>query len=143
MASQQTIVSVNGEARRPAHPPARFTLFTALLWLQGSFYLVTGLWPLIDLVSFEQLTGPKTDHWLVQTVGVLVAAVGLTLLVGACRRRNPPELAVLAVACALGLTGIDVVYVSRHVILPVYLADAAVEAVLILAWTFALVQRRD
>jgi hypothetical protein len=72
------------------------------------------------------------------TVGVLVAAVGLTLLVAAWRRSRPPEVAVLALSSAAGLTAIDVIYVARGVLLPVYLADAAAEVVLIVAWAVVL-----
>jgi hypothetical protein len=43
---------------------------------QAAYYLMTGLWPLFHRRSFEAVTGPKTDYWLVRTVGVLVAAIG-------------------------------------------------------------------
>jgi hypothetical protein len=74
------------------------------------------------------------------TVGVLITATGVALLAAAWRRRNPPEVAVLAVASAVGLVGIDVIYVARQVIAPIYLADAAAEAVLIAAWVFVSVR---
>jgi len=95
------------------------------------------------------ITGPKTDHfpsgreadhWLVMTVGVLIIACALTLLVAAWRRHHPPEVAVLAVSSAVGLTGIDVIYVARQVISPVYLLDAAAEILLIAAWAFILLK---
>ncbi len=28
---------------------------------QGVFYLATGIWPLVNIQSFEMVTGPKTD----------------------------------------------------------------------------------
>jgi len=37
-------------------------------YLQGLYWLVTGLWGLIDVHSFMKVTGPKTDIWLVKTV---------------------------------------------------------------------------
>ena len=49
----------------------------------------------------------------------------------------PPSLAVLS---ALGLTGIDVIYVAQQVIAPIYLADAAAEVILLAAWAVALWQ---
>jgi CHASE2 domain-containing sensor protein len=123
---------------------------TALLWVQGAYYLVTGVWPLVSIETFQMVTGPKTDHlvtgreadhWLVMTVGVLVTAIGFTLLVAAWRRRCPVEVALLAVASAAGLTGIDVLYVARQVIPPVYLVDAAAEVVLIVAWVLLLIRQ--
>lgn len=126
-----------------------FPLFTLLLWGQGLYYLITGLWPLLSIETFLLVTGPKTDHlqspnptpvdhWLVMTVAVLIVAVAVTLLVAAWRRRNPPEAAVLAIGSALALTAIDVVYVSRGVIQPIYLVDAAGEVVFLFAWMVAL-----
>jgi hypothetical protein len=122
-------------------------MMTKLLWIQGLYFLATGLWPLLDIQSFQGVTGPKTDHvvtgseadhWLVMTVGVLVTAIGITLLYGGWRGRQPVELAVLAIFSSLGLTGIDVVYVTRKVIDPIYLADAVAEVGLIVLWGVAL-----
>jgi hypothetical protein len=42
---------------------------------------------------------------------------------------------------ALALTSIDVIYVSRGVIAPIYLVDAAIEVVLILGWIVVLIGR--
>jgi hypothetical protein len=43
-----------------------------ILALQALYYLATGLWPLVHLPSFEAVTGPKTDDWLVHMVGAEV-----------------------------------------------------------------------
>src|SRR3954471_21502606 len=100
-------------------------LSPGMLWVQGLYYFVTGVWPLVSIETFQMVTGPKTDHlvtgrqadhWLVMTVGVLITASAVALLVAAWRGQNPPEIAVLAVASALGLTAIDVIYVDRQVI---------------------------
>jgi hypothetical protein len=48
------------------------------------------------------------------------------------------DVLVLAVATATGLTAIDVIYVARGVIAPIYLADAVAEVGLIIAWLVAL-----
>ena len=126
------------------------SLFTYLCWAQGLYYFVTGVWPLVSIETFQMVTGWKTDHlvtgresdhWLVMTVGVLIVAIAVTLLFAAWRRQESPEVALLAVASALALTGIDVVYVSRGTIAPIYLADAAAEVILIAAWAFVLVRR--
>jgi energy-converting hydrogenase Eha subunit E len=103
---------------------------------QGAFYLATGVWPLIDIDSFQAVTGPKVDLWLVRTVGVLVSVIGVVLITAARRRRIGLEVALLAVGSALGLATIDAVYALSGVISPVYLADAAVELALVAAWMF-------
>jgi len=40
------------------------------------YFLLTGIWPLLSMRTFEAVTGPKVDRWLVKTVGVLVAVIG-------------------------------------------------------------------
>jgi hypothetical protein len=134
-----------GDSQWPA--AKSFGLFTGLLWVQGLYYLMTGVWPLVSIDTFQMVTGPKTDHlptgresdhWLVMTVGVLITAIGIALVVAAWRRRHPPETAVLAITSALGLIAIDVIYVARHVIAPIYLVDAVAEMLLIAVWTLAL-----
>jgi hypothetical protein len=108
-----------------------------LSWLQGAYFFVAGVWPVTSIDSFEAVTGEKTDDWLVVTVGVLVAAIGLVLLRAAWRRRVSLDAAALALGSAAALAGVDVVYVFRDVIPPIYLADAAAEIVLVVAWLAA------
>jgi len=68
------------------------------------------------------------------TVGVLVTAIALCLIAAAWRRSPSLEVAVLAVAAAVGLAAIEIVYVARAVILPIYLVDAALQLGIILVW---------
>ncbi|HEY0017805.1 MAG TPA: hypothetical protein VGC13_15940 [Longimicrobium sp.] len=105
-----------------------------LAMAQGAFYLATGVWPLLHMGSFEAVTGEKTDDWLVETVGALIAVSGAAMLMAGLRRRVTPEIALLAAGSAGALAAIDVIYTARRVIRPVYLADAAVEVGLIGAW---------
>jgi hypothetical protein len=127
-------------------------LFNVLLWVQGVYYLVTGAWPLVSIRTFKLVTGEQgkgdnyptgldADHWLVMTAGVLITSIALALLVGAWRKSQGIELAVLAVAAAAGLTAIDVIYTSRGVLAPIYLLDAALEGPLIVAWLVTLALR--
>lgn len=117
--------------------------FAALCAIHGLYYLITGVWPLVSIDTFQAVTGPKTDHlvtgreadhWLVNTVAALVIAIALGLLAAAWGNRPSPEVALLGIGSAVGLAAIDCVYVARQVIDPLYLADAAAEAVLSLAW---------
>jgi hypothetical protein len=110
------------------------TVQRALATGQGLFYVATGVWPLLHRRSFEAVTGPKTDWWLVQTVGLLVSVTGGTLLLEARRPQVSAPVRALAVGCALGLAGIDVVHVTKRRISPVYLLDAAAELALAAAW---------
>jgi hypothetical protein len=44
----------------------------------------------------------------------------------------------LALGACIGLAAIDVIYVARGVILPIYLGDAAIEVVLVILWIICL-----
>ncbi|HYF38590.1 MAG TPA: hypothetical protein VD930_02795 [Gemmatimonadales bacterium] len=109
-------------------------LLLKLALFQGLFYVATGIWPLIDIVSFQIVTGPKTDLWLVRTVGVLVAVIGAVLIAASRARRITPEIALLAVGAALGLAAIDLRYALSGRISAVYLADAVAEIGLSVLW---------
>jgi hypothetical protein len=76
---------------------------------QGIFYLATGVWPLLNMCTFERVTGPKTDRWLVKTAGVVITAIGGALMLAGARRRVSPEIELHAVTSAAGLTATDVV----------------------------------
>ena len=104
--------------------------------LQGVYYMVTGIWPLLSLRTFERVTGPKTDDWLVRTVGVLAATIGGVLGLGAVRRQGPDP--ALGAAAALAFAAVDTRYAATGRISKVYLADAAVELLIAAAWLAAV-----
>jgi hypothetical protein len=123
------------------------SLHTWLCWIQGVYFALTGLWPLISIETFQMVTGPKTDHlvtgdeldhWLVNTVGALVAANAVVFLAAAWSRRTTIDVAILGISAALALTAIDVIYVVRGTISAIYLMDAAAEIVLIALWAIVL-----
>ena len=104
---------------------------------QSLYYILTGLWSLVSIRTFQMVTGPKTDIWLVKTVGVLVMLIGGVLAMAGLRKQIAPEVPVLAVGSAAALTGIDVVYVAQRRISPIYLLDALGEVALIFLWAVA------
>lgn len=104
---------------------------------QGVFYAVTGFWPVVHIRSFEAVSGPKHDDWLVKTVGLLLTVIGCVLSMAGMRRRMGIEIPLLGVGSALSLAAIDLVYVSRRRIPPIYLADAAGEGALASLWAIA------
>lgn len=108
---------------------------------QGLYYALTGLWPLVSMSTFLAVTGPKTDLWLVNTVGVLVLVSGLVIFFSALRRRMTMEILLLAVGSALGLCAIDIIYVSIGRILPIYLADATAEIILVALYSASILRR--
>jgi len=101
---------------------------------QGLFYVTTGLWPIVHLRSFEKVTGPKRDKWLVRTLGGLIAAVGAALLVGAFEKKPSRAVEVLGIGSALALGAADIVFSLGGRISKVYLGDAAVEGAVAATW---------
>lgn len=93
----------------------------------GGYYVATGVFPFVSRRGFEAVTGSKREWWLVQVVGALVTVSGAVLLSAVRHDRVTPETVGLAAGTAGSLAAIDVVYVLRGRIAPVYLADAAVE----------------
>jgi hypothetical protein len=98
---------------------------------QAAYYLVTGIWPLIHIESFERVTGRKVDRWLVKTSGGLLTTAGVALGVSAMRGKTSLELDILAIGTAATLATIDIIYVFRRRIRPVYLLDAGINLTLL------------
>lgn len=113
---------------------SKFGGIDLLALIQGLFYFATGVWPILHMRSFLAVTGPKTDLWLVKTVGAMIAVVGAVMFWAGLEGAVTPQIVGLAVASAASLTIVDVNYVSKGTIDKIYLLDAAVETVLIVAW---------
>jgi hypothetical protein len=104
----------------------------AVALTHAAYLLATGVWPLLHRRSFERLTGPKTDFWLVRTVGGLAAAIGLGLGASALTGRRALDARLLAVGSAIVFGAADV-HAARTVS-RVYLLDLLVQPVFARAW---------
>jgi hypothetical protein len=129
----------------------RKSLHNWICWAQGIYFLLTGLWPLVSIRTFQLVTGKKTDHlvtgseadhWLVNTVGALVIAIAIVFLSAAWSRRENVDVAFLGISAAIALIAIDVVYVARGAISSVYLVDALLELSFVMLWVVVLWKRR-
>ncbi len=105
--------------------------------LQGVFYVLTGLWPVLSRATFEAVAGPKTDYWLVQAFGSVLAMIGVVLLFAARTGRIGREVVVLGVGMATVVAGCDVLAAAQPRNSGAYLADAAVEAGFVVWWVWA------
>jgi energy-converting hydrogenase Eha subunit E len=101
---------------------------TALI--QGVYYVITGLWPLLHMGSFQKVTGPKVDTWLVKMVGLLAATIGIVLLVS----RAPTTLELLGILSAAAFAAIDFYYSLRRRIARTYMADGFIQILFIIGW---------
>jgi hypothetical protein len=100
---------------------------------QSIYYIVTGASPIISIGFFQAMTGPKTDLWLVKTVGLLAVVIGITIGLAARRRSASVEMIVLSVLSAVAFASIDIIYALLGTISRIYLADAVVEIAIIVA----------
>jgi hypothetical protein len=106
------------------------------LLVEGIYYALTGIWPLVSIRTFMMVTGPKTDLWLVKTVGVLVLASGIGMIVAYERGSHSPEILAVAIGEAFFLMLIDLIYALKGVIWKTYLIDAVMQAGLIVWMLF-------
>ncbi|MDP8955730.1 MAG: hypothetical protein M3N24_02045 [Actinomycetota bacterium] len=111
--------------------------------VEGWFYAISGLWPVINIRSFEWVTGPKVDRWLVKTVGLLLTAIGGVQIAAARRGDIPQDLTILGVGAPLALLLIDLTYVAKRRISKVYLLDALAQLGLIGLWGAAVASARN
>jgi hypothetical protein len=102
----------------PTPEKARKTLL-----IQGLYYVATGVWPVLHRQSFEAVSGRKHDFWLAETVGLVTAAVGLSLCQASRSKTPSPEAKLLALTAAAGFAAIDLRYGLTRRIPPAYLLD--------------------
>lgn len=106
-------------------------------WLpvvQGVYFFITGVWPLLHIESFIWLSGPKYDIWLVETVGILLALIGLHMFVAGYFRRIHVETFLIAAGSAAALATVDIYYVAIGRIWEIYLLDAGIEVIFVILW---------
>jgi hypothetical protein len=107
-------------------------LIRFIITWHGLYVFVTGIWPVIFLQGFMAVTGPKTDTWLVRTMGAVFACIGVALFFSG-REFYSPSI-ILSVSLSTVLTCIDIFYVYTGVIPKIYLADAAAEGLFLFLW---------
>lgn len=106
-------------------------------FLQGAYFLVTGVWPLLHIESFITVSGPKTDLWLVKTVGSLITVIAIVILTASFKKNISSEIMLLGIGSALTLAFIDVYYALNDTVSKAYLWDALAESIIIIFWVIA------
>ena len=110
-----------------------------VLLVIGAYYFITALWPLVHIKSFEKVTGPKNDHWLVYTVAAMIMCSSFVFLSASLNEFQPSkEILILAYSNALALSLVDVIFVAKKIISKVYLLDAVAEMALLVMLTLSL-----
>lgn len=102
----------------------------AAMRLQALYFLFMGLWPLLHMRSFQAVTGPKQDTWLVRTIAWFFIMVAVQLWVA----DNPADVAVIGLGSALIIGGADAYYSLRGRISKIYLLDLLPQVVFVIGW---------
>lgn len=97
--------------------------------VQGWYYLLGGIWPLVNLRSFAAVAGPKPDPFQTEVAAVLFTAAGSALL--ASSRQPHRSTVLLSRLCALGSLYAE--FRHRREIRPIFLADASLHTLVLLA----------
>jgi hypothetical protein len=119
------------------------SIYRLLLIVQGFYTFIVGLWAIIDIDSFMEITGPKTDIWLVKTVSYFFVVIGLTL-VAHLREPDKPVFPAIILGCLVsaGLAVIDFFYSSRNTISFIYASDGIIELFFLIGWIIVLVRSK-
>jgi len=108
-------------------------------FLQGLYFIITGIWPLVHIESFQYITGYKTDIWLVKTVGILILPYSVLCFYTIGNTKRNTAIAIVNFMCCLGLAGVDLYYYLKGIISWVYLIDFALEMIFSIYWIFYLI----
>lgn len=111
-----------------------------VLLAQGIYYILTGIWPLVDVDSFMLFTGQKTDIWLVKAMSCLFCAIGISLILG---RKEKNIVGPLSILSAFSLAVIDFYYSSEGVISEVYKIDGAAQLIFFIAAVLSIRTKQD
>jgi len=114
-----------------------------LLITQSAYYMLTALWALVHIKSFMQVTGPKTDVWLVKTISVMLIPMSLVLFAGIFRWGNGKTLFLLGAGTALGLAFIDFYYTHHGIISPVYKVDGYMQIIFLVLWIYSFMRPKE
>lgn len=96
--------------------------------------MITGLWPIFSMHSFQKVTGPKTDEWLVKTIGMLITVSGFNLLRSAFHHQISKDTAFNSIGQAFSIGSVSLFYSLKGRIPKIYLLEAAAEFTLLVLW---------
>jgi hypothetical protein len=127
-------------------PPPRIgtRVYLSAVIAQAIYYLILGLWPLVNFDTYQRLTGrgEEVDPWQLRLIGMLLAVVAAALLAGVHRGYLTPEMVILGAGSALVLLITHLVAVAQQRASSVYIIDAAAESVFLLWWAWNVIGTR-
>lgn len=118
-------------------------VYTILCRVQGFYTLLTALWALVDVRSFMEVTGPKTDIWLVKTVAILLIPIAVCFLVGGNLRNEGFVVILMGISSSAGLAFVDFYYTGNGTIKWIYQVDGYLQVVFILVWGYLAIRHKN
>lgn len=108
--------------------------------VQGVYYIVLGLWPVVHAASFQRLTGglDLSDLWQLRTLGLVLAVIGVSLLWAVRRRSVAPEAAIVACGVAAVMAIMNLVNITVKAYPPIYCFDCLIQVGFVYGWINAL-----
>ncbi|MDA3613472.1 hypothetical protein [Polluticaenibacter yanchengensis] len=104
-------------------------------FIQGVYFSVVALWPLINIKSFMRVTGGKTDIWMVNAVSVLLFPLIFILFNTAFKPSPIPLLHSSAlIAGTAGLMMVEYNFYVNGIISNGYLVYAILEIFFLVWW---------
>lgn len=108
------------------------------MWIHGTYILFTAVWPLVHIESFMEVTGYKTDIWLVKTVGALLVPVAVCMGMHIFIRTDHRPVIALGSLTTVAFIAIDFYYALNDVISDIYLADGVLEILFLIGWIYII-----
>jgi hypothetical protein len=111
-----------------------------ILYVQGFYLIILGLWPIVNIDGFMIYTGQKTDIWLVRTFGAMLACEGLCFIITGILREIAFPMLILAFLNSVLLLFVDMHYNFDNVLGESYLVEALFEMIFIVWWVVVFVK---
>jgi hypothetical protein len=118
-------------------------VFQLLVIVQSIYTLITAVWPIIHIESFMEVTGSKTDVWLVKTVGALLIPVAVCLLTYVFIDTDKRPALALGGLTSVAFICIDFYYSLTDVISDIYMADGFLQILFLIVWSYIGLRRYD
>lgn len=109
--------------------------------IHGTYFLVGGAWPLISLDTFEAVTGPKHDDWLVRSVALLLVVAGIILFTQP-KRYIERSAVTLAIGTSFSLGCVAMISSAGGWISSVYFLDGTMHLLFAAAWVMLVLRKQ-
>jgi len=116
-------------------------VFQLLVIVQSIYTLITAVWPIIHIESFMEVTGGKTDVWLVKTVGALLIPVSACLMAYLFINTDRRPAMILGGLSSIAFICVDFYYSLTDVICDIYMADGYLQIIFLCGWVYIALKR--